>query len=140
MATLAPPDRSRGLFETLLILDGDPVELDAHLERLAASLAALFGSSLPARLAGEVRERAGGIALGRMRVTVDPDGAAAGIEAEDVDPADFFPAAERGADLLSLPSEGGLGRHKWADRRRLGEAGGGPVALLLDREQVLEAG
>ncbi len=140
MATLPPPDRARGLFETLLILDGDPIELDAHLDRLATSLATLFGASPPGGLAGEVRERAGGTRLGRMRISVDSAGTAGRIETEGVDPADFFPAGERGAALRSLPCDGGLGRHKWADRRRLGEVAGGPVPLLLDREQVLEAG
>ncbi len=140
MATLPPPDRTRGLFETLLILDGDPVELDAHLDRLAASLATLFAAQLPPQLAEEARERARGTGLGRMRITVDPDGRAAKLEIEAVDPADFFPGEERGAALRSLPCDGGLGPHKWADRRRLGELAGGPVPLLLDRDQVLEAG
>src|SRR3954447_11852769 len=31
-------DPDRGVFETMLVLEGRPVELDAHLERLAASL------------------------------------------------------------------------------------------------------
>lgn len=140
MATLPPPDRTRGLFETLLILDGEPVELDAHLARLGASLGALFGAALPVGLAGEVRARARGVRLGRLRITVDAGGTAV-LEGEAVDPADFFPAPERGAALRSLRCDGGLGRHKWADRRRLGEAPGGPVSLLIDRDdQVLEAG
>ncbi len=140
MALLPAPDPAQGLFETLLIVDGEPVELDAHLDRLATSLAALFGAELPPGVAGEARGRARGTALGRMRIKVDPDGAAATLEGEDVDPADFFPSRERGAALRSLSCEGGLGRHKWADRRRLGEVSGGPVVLLVDRGEVLEAG
>ena len=35
---------------------------------------------------------------------------------EAIDPADVFPARERGAELRSLPCAGGLGAHKWADR------------------------
>ncbi len=74
-----------------------------------------------------------------MRITVTPDGAST-LATEPVDPADFFPGPERGAELRSLRCDGGLGRHKWADRRALGETRGRTVALLLDRnEEVLEA-
>jgi para-aminobenzoate synthetase / 4-amino-4-deoxychorismate lyase len=141
MATPPAPDRAQGLFETLLILDGEPVELEAHLDRIAASLAALFGAELPPGLAAEVRTRARGVALGRLRIDVDPAGAGAALSSEDVDLADFFPGWERAAVLGSLPCEGGLGPHKWADRRPLGRAGKGTVPLLVDAdEEVLEAG
>lgn len=140
MTTLPLPDRTLGLFETLLVFDGEPVELDAHLDRLAASLATLFDAELPARLAEEAIDRASGLPLGRMRIDVSPD-EIAGLTTETVDQADFFPAQGRGAELRSLSCEGGLGAHKWADRRLLGEAGGMAVPLLLDRgSQVLEAG
>ena len=130
-----------GLFETLLVLDGEPVELEAHLERLAASLRELFGAELPAGLAVEVADGAQGIPLGRMRIDVDPKGAKATLKTQAVDPADLFPTHERGAVLRSVFADGGLGRHKWADRRPLGEAAGAPVPLLFDRnDEVLEAG
>jgi para-aminobenzoate synthetase/4-amino-4-deoxychorismate lyase len=138
--TLPRPDPAHGLFETLLILDGEPVELDAHLERLASSLATLFGITLPPDLASRAAGRARGLELGRMRIVVDPAG---GVKSTvcAVDQADFFPAQERGAELRSVRWAGGLGRHKWADRRPLGETADGPVSLLLDRDdEVLEAG
>jgi branched-subunit amino acid aminotransferase/4-amino-4-deoxychorismate lyase len=139
MATLPAPDRAQGLFETLLIAGGEPVELDAHLERLAASLDELFGTALPSRLEERAHERAAGLELGRMRITVTPDRAAE-LVTEPVDPGDFFPGPERGAELRSLRCDGGLGAHKWADRSALGETRGRTVALLLDRgEEVLEA-
>lgn len=141
MTPLPAPDPARGLFETLLILDGEPVALAAHLDRLSTSLAALFASSLPAGLAEEVAERAQGLRLGRMRVVVGPRGAGASLTAQEVDPADFFPGRDRGAALRSLSCPGGLGAHKWADRDFLAEARGGPVPLLFDRgDEVLEAG
>jgi para-aminobenzoate synthetase / 4-amino-4-deoxychorismate lyase len=141
MASLPAPDPAQGLFETLLVLAGEPVELDGHLDRLAASLAASFGTCLPPTLGAEMRERARGIDLGRMRVTVDPSGAPAEPRTEDVDPADFFPSDGRGAALRSLPCDGGLGPHKWADRRRLDEDRAGPVSLVLDHDdEVLESG
>lgn len=137
---LPPPDRSRGLFETLLVLGERPVELEAHLGRLANSAQELFGAGLPADLPDRVREHARGVELGRMRVTLDPGSSKATLEGEAVDPAAFFPGPERAATLRSLPGRGGLGRHKWADRRRLQEAAGGPVSLVLDGDEVLEAG
>lgn len=141
MASPPAPDRSQGLFETLLIRAGEPVELDAHLDRLRTALAAAFDSTPPPQLGVELRERAQGIDLGRMRVTVGPDGIARELSTQAVDPADFFPPRQRGPVLRSLPCEGGLGPFKWADRRRLGETRGGPVSLLFDRDdEVLEAG
>jgi para-aminobenzoate synthetase / 4-amino-4-deoxychorismate lyase len=143
MTTLPSPDPARGLFETLLVVEEAPIELGAHLDRLSRSLEALFGASLPAGLAGEAAERAGGLGLGRMRITVSPTatGARVKLATEDVNPADFFPAWERGADLRAAICHGGLGCHKWADRRPLERTGDGAVPLLLDRGgEVLEAG
>lgn len=137
-----PPalDRTDGLFETLLIISGEPIELSAHLDRLEAALADQFGATPPEALEAEIRERTQEIDLGRIRVIVDPTGTAE-LATEDVDPADFFPTGERGVVLRSLRLDGGLGAYKWADRRRLDESPGGPVSLLLDRGgEVLEAG
>jgi para-aminobenzoate synthetase/4-amino-4-deoxychorismate lyase len=141
MTALPTPDPAHGLFETLLVLDGEPVALDAHLDRLAASLAALFGATPPAGLAADAAAHASGLELGRMRIVVDPAAAGATLTAQEVDPADFFPAQERGVALRSLPCPGGLGAHKWADREFLGEVRGEPVPLLFDRgDELLEAG
>jgi para-aminobenzoate synthetase/4-amino-4-deoxychorismate lyase len=138
MTTLRRPDPAHGLFETLLVLYGEPVELDAHLERLGASLEALFAATVPPELADEVRERARGTTLGRLRLALR--GGDAKLTVEDVNPADFFPSRERGAQLRSLACPGGLGAHKLADRRPLG-TDAVTVALLIDRgEEVLEAG
>jgi para-aminobenzoate synthetase/4-amino-4-deoxychorismate lyase len=140
MTTLPIPDRAHGLFETLLVVNGEPIELAAHLDRLAESLATLFDAALPAGLAEDVAARARGLSLGRMRIDVTPAGARK-LATEAVDLADFFPALARGAKLRSLPSAGGLGGHKWADRRALGKPEGTAVPLLIDRGvEVLEAG
>jgi para-aminobenzoate synthetase/4-amino-4-deoxychorismate lyase len=141
MTTLPIPDPAHGLFETLLVLDEEPVALDAHLDRLAASLATLFGAALPTGLAEDVAEHARGLRLGRMRITVDPVGTEATLAAQEVDASDFFPGRERGVELRSLSCPGGLGTHKWADREFLGESRGKPVPLLFDRgDEMLEAG
>jgi para-aminobenzoate synthetase / 4-amino-4-deoxychorismate lyase len=141
------PDPERGVFETLLVIDGRPVELDAHLERLSASLEALFESTLPLGARQRAFDCARPIRLGRLRLTVAPgEDESLGVElaAEHLDPALFFPAREWGAELRSLVVEGGLGAHKWADRRLLERAEanglGDAVPLLLDRDgTVLEA-
>jgi len=145
----SPPDSSRGVFETLLILEGKAVELDAHLDRLAASLELLFGAAPPPALAEQIQAAAAGFSLGRLRIVARPDTAGPSsqpaelteIATEAVDPADFFPTPERGAVLRSLTWPGGLGAHKWADRRSLEAIPPPEVPLLLDRgDEVLEAG
>lgn len=143
MATLPIPDRAQGLFETLLVVNGRPVELDAHLDRLAESLGTLFGAALPPDLAGKAGECARGVGLGRMRITASngEGGTRSTLATEGVDRRDFFPAWARGAELRSVSCDGGLGCHKWADRGPLDGAAGGAVPLLLDRaHEVLEAG
>ena len=145
------PDPAQGVFETLLVVEGEPIELDAHMARLTASLKALFGAALPSGARDLVRERAEGLALGRLRLTVAPGEAAltpiapggadltSAVVTAAVDPALVFPS--RGADLVELPLDGGLGSHKWADRSPLRGVAEGTVPLLLDRgDEVLEVG
>jgi para-aminobenzoate synthetase / 4-amino-4-deoxychorismate lyase len=141
MADRWQPDRSRGVFETLLVVGGEPVELDAHLSRLARSLDVVYSQQLPPQLGNKMRQAAVDISLGRLRCTLAPvedglqlDLLAGGVELEAV-----FP--ERGVHLRSHPIAGGLGPHKWVDRIGInrpapGEAG----ALITDEGEVLEAG
>jgi para-aminobenzoate synthetase / 4-amino-4-deoxychorismate lyase len=142
MAHPPAPDPNHGVFETLLVCDGRPVELEAHLSRLEASLRALFGAGLPAPARGLASERAAGLRLGRLRLTVAPNGAGLTCEvaAAALDPALPFPAWERGAELRGTPLAGGLGAHKWADRAAVDAVTDDAVPLLLDGEEVLEAG
>jgi para-aminobenzoate synthetase/4-amino-4-deoxychorismate lyase len=127
----------------MLVLAGRPVELDAHLERLSASLAALYGTRLSATDRDAVLDVAAGIGHGKLRVTVAP-GTVPRIEAEEIERAAVFPTAERGIALRSTTVAGGLGGHKWADRRLLEEIEATfpsrQLALLLDTDgAVLEA-
>ncbi|HET7177805.1 MAG TPA: aminotransferase class IV [Solirubrobacterales bacterium] len=145
---IAPhPDPRQGVFETLLVTAGRPVELEAHLARLAASLRALFAAAPPRETRHLVLERAAGLRLGRLRLGARPrrDG---GLElearGEEVEPSIVFPVAGRGAALVSLAVPGGLGAHKWSDRSLVerAEAGApaGSLALLRDGDgTVLEA-
>jgi para-aminobenzoate synthetase / 4-amino-4-deoxychorismate lyase len=143
MPVLQRPDPARGVFETMLVLDGEPVELDPHLERIEASLAALYGGELPAAAADLVREQCAGLPLGRVRLTVAPseDGLHCEAVARAIAPSILFPSWERGAELRGLPVPGGLGPHKLVDRPALPDPTGAFVPLLLEPGgEVLEAG
>jgi para-aminobenzoate synthetase/4-amino-4-deoxychorismate lyase len=147
MTALPPPDPQLGVFETMLVQDGHPIELDAHLERMNASLEALFGSEAPSGTRELVLERACDIDLGRLRLTVAPNAGGdlrAEVATAKVQPALVFPSPELEVALRSHVVEGGLGAHKWADRRLLeaaeAEAPAGSVPLLTDGDgEVLEA-
>jgi para-aminobenzoate synthetase / 4-amino-4-deoxychorismate lyase len=141
------PDPERGVFETLLIVDGAPIELDAHLDRIGFAVHALFGAELPRELPDLIGVHCAEHALGRLRVTVsrDRDGRL-GVElvAAAVDPEIVLPSWDRAVDLVPIALSGGLGPFKWADRRLLDRAtaGLGPRALLLavnEHGAVLEA-
>jgi para-aminobenzoate synthetase/4-amino-4-deoxychorismate lyase len=138
------PDQRLGVFETLQVRDGRPVELDAHLERLRASLATVYEAPPPPGTELLMLEQARGLALGRLRLTVAPDGNG-GVEATvtvaQVDGETVFPAFARGASLTGLVVPGGLGAHKWADRAIVEplEADGGIPLILDEHETVLEA-
>lgn len=135
----------------MLVLDGVPVELDAHLERLAGSLMALYGEDLPSDAAGMVREGAGDLEHGKLRITMTPSPVRADeaslevrVITSPVDPATVFPEPARGIALHSFSVDGGLGEHKWADRRLLEQAESalppGELSLLVDSDDsALEA-
>jgi para-aminobenzoate synthetase/4-amino-4-deoxychorismate lyase len=107
---LPRPDPRAGVFETVLVVDGEPVALDLHLARLGRSAAALYGRALPASLARDVRAAGAVDGRARLRLDLKPDGRIA-IE---------LTALPRRRDPLRLrvvTVPGGLGAHKWADRR-----------------------
>lgn len=136
------PDQRQGVFETLLVVDGRPVELDAHLARLGASLQTLFGAGTPPGAAGAVRDEAGDLELGRLRLTVAPNGPgglATTVRVAAVERSLVFPAA--GVRIAPLRVPGGWGAHKWADRGPLAAAeSGATVPLVVDHDDtVLEA-
>jgi para-aminobenzoate synthetase/4-amino-4-deoxychorismate lyase len=139
------PDPSRGVFETLLVADGEPVELEAHMARLAASTSELFGAAPPAAARALVHEQARGVELGRLRLDVAPDadgGLAPSVRVADVEAALVFPGWERAVALAAVVVPGGIGAHKWSDRRLLDEAQnelGEALPLVLDSDgDVLE--
>jgi para-aminobenzoate synthetase / 4-amino-4-deoxychorismate lyase len=138
------PDPARGVFETLLVLGGRPVELRAHLARLDSSIRGLYGTPAPHGLRELALDRAEAMALGRLRLTVAPNGEgalAAEARAREVPEAHVFPSWRGAVTLTELVVEGGLGAHKWADRRLLEAAEvDAAVPVIVDVDQtVLEA-
>jgi para-aminobenzoate synthetase / 4-amino-4-deoxychorismate lyase len=134
------PDPGMGVFETVLVEHGRPVGLERHLARLEASLGVLYGAALPPTLTAGAQAAAAQAAdtpRARMRVLADP----AGTVRITVSPAGPAPADAIALVPFALP--GGLGAHKWRDRRlleALARAAGGAVPLLIDTDgAVLEA-
>jgi para-aminobenzoate synthetase/4-amino-4-deoxychorismate lyase len=140
------PDPAQGVFETLLVLDGAPVELDAHLARLAASLEELYGVDDDIEIARDlIVEHAQGLALGRLRLDVGPlgPGATGSVRTAAVERAVVLPGWERALELAPVTVPGGVGAHKWSDRRLLERAeadAGHALPLLLDADGSLLEG
>ncbi len=129
------PDPARGIFETMCVAAGEVALLDAHLARLADSARTLYGVKpplTPARVRAAVPR-----GDGRLRATFVP-----GSEPViDHGPIGADPVYERIAAFV-LP--GGVGPHKWVDRRLLdaiaARAGEGVLPLLVDEDgSVLES-
>lgn len=143
------PGPARGVFETLLVREGEPVELDAHLARLSASVRRLYSAQLPAGVREAVLARAAslGPGLGRLRLTLAPapDGSLhSEVTTAPVDAAAVFPSWERAIALEPFEIRAGLGAHKWADRSWIertahGESQGTLPLILDEGGEVLEA-
>ncbi len=129
------PDARGGLLETIKVVGGAPVLGELHLARLEASMRELYGMALPAMIDREMAEAAAGAGRLRLladrdgRVVLDPGPAVAAVTAEAIEP-------------VTVP--GGLGAHKWRDRRwidALADAVAPAHPLLVDLDGlVLEAG
>ncbi|MCA1687548.1 MAG: aminotransferase class IV [Actinobacteria bacterium] len=142
------PDPQLGIFETVLLIGGVAVELDAHLHRMEASARSLYQRSLPpeARRMAEVAAQRWQDP-GRLRLLARPceDGSLElGVQTKAVEHKTRGAAVERGTMLLPVWTSGGLGAHKWEDRSGLADQHGlvdGQEILLVDRTgEVLEAG
>jgi para-aminobenzoate synthetase/4-amino-4-deoxychorismate lyase len=132
------PDPACGVFETVLVRQGVPVELDEHLGRLAVSLSELYDVTLDPLAAEQARTVAAtATGTGRLRILADPGGSLAiSVSAER------SPAATE-LQLCPFAIAGGLGPHKWRDRdllEALAAQAPGAVPLLIDTDGlVLEA-
>ena len=128
------PDPRHGVFETLLAHDGTIEAIEEHIARLAHSLAQLYGAAMPAGV--EAALRAAAPPRGRARLRVTADGSGWSLDVGSAPPH----GVAVGLEPVVVP--GGLGAHKWADRRLLEafEPAGNAVALIVDGDEaVLEA-
>jgi para-aminobenzoate synthetase/4-amino-4-deoxychorismate lyase len=130
------PDPALGVFETVLVRGGVPVDLRAHLARLERSASALYETSLPEDLSSRVLAAAAAVPLQRLHIVVTSDSME--LDSEPL-------AAEPAPDPVVLAPAvlpGGLGAHKWRDRRLLDELAErvDAVPLIVDLDgDVLEA-
>jgi para-aminobenzoate synthetase/4-amino-4-deoxychorismate lyase len=138
----------------MLVIAGRVVELDAHIARLSASVATLYGDDLPTEARASAIERAGAIEHGKLRLTfvpaaespaaVAPSRPELSVATEEIELAAVFPGPEHSVGLRPITVDGGLGEHKWVDRRLLDRAAAklprGELPLLIDADGgVLEA-
>ncbi len=138
------PDPAAGIFETILVADGVPHFLDDHLGRLSASAGRAYAAALAPGALEDAAERALlGAPQGPLRLNVALVPAAGGALSVTAT-ARPLGAVDRDRPLRLIPwtLPGGLGAHKWRDRRlvdALARIGGG-VPLLVDADgSVLEA-
>lgn len=141
------PDPRAGVFETILVFEDRPIELDAHLHRLEQSVGAVYGQAPPPGLRDRVLASCRGGWLGRLRLSVEPDLSGelhSSIVVAAIDPNNVFPTGPFATALRSFTVDRGYGEHKWADREILARAeasaGPGAVPLLVRADgEVLEA-
>jgi len=134
MATVIRPDAASGLFETVLVLEGRPIALRRHLQRLASSAATLYGATLDVGPDGALESAARLTARDlkgphRLRVLAAPSGRSQVSVELETQPASsaFDGRPSPSVTLVPTVIEGGLGPHKWRDRslieRRRAELG-----------------
>jgi para-aminobenzoate synthetase/4-amino-4-deoxychorismate lyase len=132
------PDPRLGVFTTMLVRDGAAVDAGAHLARLERSVGVLYGQRLPDDLDERIMAAAGARPLQRLRVLVGEEGTAVTVEATPLD-AEPGPGPEW---LVPVHLPGGLGDHKWRDRRLVEglQRRLGALPLIVDLDGgVLEA-
>ena len=140
------PDPRAGLLETLFVSDGAARHVGRHAARLDGSLRALGHPPLHPSTAQRIRALAATAAgPSRLRVLAvpDPDGHASHLTEPQLQLVAQTVEALDPVVLVPYVVPGGLGAHKWLDRRLVDRAsaalGGTPVLVDADGT-VLEAG
>jgi para-aminobenzoate synthetase/4-amino-4-deoxychorismate lyase len=135
------PRPALGVFTSLRVIDGRCRDLDQHLARLHESTRRLFGKQLPPIIRTDLAARLAEAHSGRLRLAARPFGGPIRVTAEVV-PVGPPPTA---VGLYPITIAGGLGAHKWRDRRILDHArdqaglGADQHLLILDTSgDVLE--
>jgi len=108
---LRRPDPAAGVIETLAVDDHEPVALDLHLARLAASAAAVLALALPENLRHDLVAAAEAAPPGRHRLRIDVTAEGTTFALAPAAPPSLEPVA-----LAPVRLPGGLGAHKWRDR------------------------
>jgi para-aminobenzoate synthetase / 4-amino-4-deoxychorismate lyase len=129
------PDPARGVFETILVVDGVALAVEEHLERLGRAAREVYGFAVSDAVEALVRYTA--LEQGRscrLRVVLDARGDV-GVEVGELpEPGDVL--------LEPVVLAGGLGDRKWRDRRWVNAAErvtAPAIPLLLDADgHVLE--
>jgi len=111
------PRPAAGVFTSLLVVDGAARGLADHVARLDASARQLFGRDLPGTLRDDLAAQLADQPSGRLRITVQPAGGPLRALVRVV-PLDQPPAE---VSLRPAVIRGGLGAHKWLDRRLLAD-------------------
>ena len=139
-ADLAPRPTA-GVFTSLVVTDGRTRGLAAHLDRLAASVARLYAKDLPVSLPADLARCLAARPTGRLRITVRPVG---GPLQATVEVVPLTPPPDAVA-LRPVTVSGGIGAHKYRDRRLLAEltrqarlAPGEQLLLTDDTGELLE--
>ena len=125
------PRPATGVFTSLRVAGGRGQDLDGHLARLDDSAWRLFGKHLPPSLEADLAACLAGRPSGRLRITARLAGGPLRVAIEVV-PAGPAPQA---VALHPVTIPGGLGAHKWLDRRLLAKLS--DQACLGPDEQLL---
>jgi para-aminobenzoate synthetase/4-amino-4-deoxychorismate lyase len=112
------PRPATGVFTSLKVSAGQTRNLEGHLARLAASTAKLYGKDLPASLRADLCDCLAEEPSGRLRITVRPVG---GPLQAFIEVVPLAPGPDGPVSLRPTVISGGLGAHKWRDRRLLAE-------------------
>ena len=130
---------SLGIFDTVLVTDGVASNVEAHVARLDSSVRAVYGQTVRAGLEEAVHRKAAGLS-GRQRLRIDAvplgDDVLVRMTARPIlDDVDAWA-------LVPRVIAGGLGPHKWTDRRALDHEPRADIDLLVldDDGSVLETG
>lgn len=132
------PRPAAGVFTSLRARNGAAPGLDDHLARLERSVRALYGKELPLKLQADIAAVLRPGAEGRLRITARIVSGHC-VTTTELVPAGPPPACVR---LRPVAVDGGLGEHKWADRRLLNSMAGEQGEFLLIHDtggEVLEA-